>query len=495
MVVAEREAKLLDPVRDFLKEPKKLLIGGEWTDAASGATFATIDPATDQPLAEVPLAGAEDVDRAVAAAREAFDDGRWSEIDPRKRAKVLFVIADAIEEHAATIGQIDTLDNGKPVGFAMAEAAHAAMVFRYYAGWADKVYGETNPTDPSAFVYTIREPLGVCGQVIPWNFPTPMLAWKVAPALAFGNCSILKPAEETPLSALFIAKLCQEAGVPDGVLNVLTGDGETTGAPLVAHTGIDKIAFTGSTEVGRKIVAASSGNLARVTLELGGKSPAIVFPDADVPGAVQGASFGIFWNTGQVCTAGSRLLVQHDMHDEFVGALQGAAESWAVGDGLDEGTMVGPLVSRQQLERVTGYLEIGKSEGAEVRTGGERVAGTDGYFVQPTIFTGVKPDMRIAQEEIFGPVLSVLTFDDVDEAIRIANDTMYGLHATVWTKDLSTAHRVARGVRAGMIGVNLHPTNDPGVSFGGYKASGYGRELGPHSLNTYTQTKSVWVKL
>ncbi|MCA1830477.1 MAG: aldehyde dehydrogenase family protein, partial [Actinobacteria bacterium] len=388
---------------------------------------------------------------------------------------------------------LDTLDNGKPINFAIGEAIHVAMVLRYYAGWADKIYGETNPTAADQFIYTLREPIGVCAQIIPWNFPSAMFAWKVAPALAFGNCTVLKPAEETPLSALYMAKLAQEAGIPDGVLNILTGDGPTTGAALVdAH--VDKIAFTGSTEVGKIIMQAAAKNLARVTLELGGKSPNIVFPDADFATAVPGSAFGIFFNSGQVCTAGSRLLVDRKVHDEFVEQLAGAAAAWKVGDGLDPTTMVGPVVSKAQHQRVQDYLEIGAGEGAEARIGGTKREGT-GYFIEPTIFTGVKPDMRIAQEEIFGPVLSVLSFDDVDEAIRIANDTMYGLAAAVWTKDLSTAHKVARGLRAGTIWVNQYGPSDPGVSFGGYKQSGFGRELGVHSIETYTQTKSVWVKM
>ena len=494
MAVTERVAQLHPEAQAFLSEPKKMFIGGQWVDAASGETFATIDPSRDEELARVPLAGAEDVERAVSVARDAFEDGRWSDLEPRKRAGVLYKIADALQAQAAAIAQIETLDQGKPVNFAIGEVIHSAFVFRYYAGWCDKIYGETNPTGTDNFVYTLRDPVGVCAQIIPWNFPLVMAAWKVAPALAFGNTAVLKPAEETPLTALWLAKIAQEAGVPDGVLNVITGPGETTGAALTAAP-VDKIAFTGSTEVGKIIMAAAAKNLARVSLELGGKSPNIVFPDADMAKAIPQSAFGIFMNAGQVCTAGSRLLVEKDVHDQVVEGLMGAAETWKVGDGLDPSTMVGPLVSRAQLDRVTKFLEIGPSEGAQLRTGGHRVAGEKGYFVEPTIFTGVKPDMRIAQEEIFGPVLSVIPFTDIDDAIRIANDTMYGLAAAVWTRDLSTAHRMARGIRAGTVWVNGYGGSDPAVSFGGYKQSGFGRELGKHSIELYTNTKSVWVSL
>jgi acyl-CoA reductase-like NAD-dependent aldehyde dehydrogenase len=346
------------------------------------------------------------------------------------------------------------------------------------------------------FVYTLREPVGVCAGIIPWNFPLIMATWKVAPALAFGNTSVLKPAEQTPLTAIRLAELCLEAGVPDGVVNVVTGFGEDAGQALAQHYDVDKVAFTGSTEVGRKILHASEGNLKRVTLELGGKSPNIVFSDANMKRAAKGSMLGVFINSGQVCTAGTRILVEKSVHDDFVSSLVEQTESMKLGPALGEDTGMGPVVSAEQLERVTGYIDIGKSEGAEVVTGGERAIELgDGYFVRPTIFAGVRNDMRIAQEEIFGPVASVIEVEDVDEAIAIANDTIYGLAAAIWTNDLSKAHRVARGIRAGTVWVNTAGPVDPSVSFGGYKQSGYGRELGVHSMEAYTEVKSVWMNV
>ena len=494
MAVKERIAGLTPDAQAFLGSTKGAFIGGDEAPSASGETFETIDPYTDEPIVEVAQSGPEDVARAITAARSAFDGG-WGELDPRKRAKILYTLADLIEANLQTGSELITLDNGKPVLFAMGELVHSVQVLRYYAGFADKVYGETNPTAPNQLIYTLREPLGVCAQIIPWNFPAAMVAWKIAPALAFGNTIVLKPAEETPLIALWIAALAKQAGLPDGVLNVLTGDGPTTGAALIAADGVDKIAFTGSTEIGKLIMKTAAERLTKVTLELGGKSPNIVFPDADFAQAAPQSAFGIFFNSGQVCTAGSRLLVQDSAHDEFVEALTAQAAGWKVGDGLEQGTMVGPLVSRAQLDRVCGYLDRGASEGASAAIGGHPVSDAKGYLVPPTIFTGVTPDMTIAREEIFGPVLSVLRFSDTDEAIRIANDTAYGLAAAVWTKDLSTAHKVARGLKAGTVWVNTYGQNDPGVSFGGYKSSGFGRELGPHAIEAYTQVKSVWVSL
>jgi acyl-CoA reductase-like NAD-dependent aldehyde dehydrogenase len=490
------QVELLPEVTKFIQGAPKMMIAGRAVDATSGQMFEVVDPSTGEVLTEVPRADVPDVEAAVAAARAAFDDGRWSGLRPGKRSEVLFKLGELIKKNTAELAQIEALDAGKPVTLASAEIWAAGEAFRYYSGWPTKVFGETNPSGDDVFVYTLREPIGVCGGIIPWNFPLIMAAWKVAPALAFGNTVVLKPAEQTPLTALRLAELCLEAGVPEGVVNVVTGFGAEAGAALAAHTDIDKIAFTGSTEVGRKVLHASEGNLKRLSLELGGKSPNIVFADADLKSASVGSMMGVFLNSGQVCTAGTRILVEKSIHDDFVSSLVEATKSLNVGPALEEGTGMGPVVSKEQLERVTGYIDIGKSEGAEVATGGERATDLgDGYFVQPTVFTGVRNDMRIAQEEIFGPVAAVIEVDDVDEAIAIANDTIYGLAAAVWTKDVSKAHKVARGIRAGTVWVNTIGLYDPAISFGGYKQSGFGRELGRHSIETYTQTKSVWVSL
>jgi acyl-CoA reductase-like NAD-dependent aldehyde dehydrogenase len=488
--------ELLPEVTKYLESGPKLMIDGRATDADSGKTFEAIDPSTGKAVAEVPRGGPADIDEAVAAARRAFEDKRWRGLKPGKQGEILAKIADLIKRNLNELAQLESLDAGKPIKLASGEIWAASEAFRYYAGWPTKVYGETNPSDEKLFVYTLREPIGVCGGIIPWNFPLIMASWKIAPALAFGNTVVLKPAEQTPLTALRLAQLCLEAGVPEGVVNVVTGFGQEAGQPLSQHHDVDKIAFTGSTEVGRHILHASEGNLKRVTLELGGKSPNIVFPDADLSKAAYGSMMGVFLNSGQVCTAGTRILVEKSIHDDFVNSLVEATDSLKLGPGLDDSTGIGPVVSAQQLERVMGYIDIGRSEEAEVVAGGERATDLgDGYFVRPTIFAGVRNDMRIAQEEIFGPVAAVIEVADVDEAISIANDTIYGLASAVWTTDLSKAHRVARGIKAGTVWVNTAGLYDPGVSFGGYKQSGFGRELGRHSMETYTQTKSVWVNL
>ena len=489
------QAEVLPEVTKFIEAPK-MVIAGRSVDSLSGEMFEVIDPATGRALTEVPRGGVADIDAAVKAAREAHEDRRWAGLRPGKRTEVLYKLGELIKRNISELAQLESLDSGKPVSIASGEMWAAGDVFRYYAGWPTKVFGETNPTDDNMFVYSLREPIGVCGGIIPWNFPLIMAAWKVAPALAFGNTVVLKPAEQTPLTAIRLGELCLEAGVPEGVVNVVTGFGTEAGQALAQHTDVDKIAFTGSTEVGRKILHASEGNLKRVTLELGGKSPNIVFSDANMKRATKGSMYGVFLNSGQVCTAGTRILVERSVHDEFVSSLLEATASMKLGNPLEEDTQMGPVVSQEQLDRVAGYIEIGKSEGAEVAVGGERATELgDGYFIQPTVFTGVSNDMRIAQEEIFGPVAAVIPVSDVDEAIAVANDTIYGLAAAVWTNDVTKAHRVARGIKAGTVWVNTAGNVDPSVSFGGYKQSGFGRELGRHSMETYTQTKSVWLNL
>ena len=478
--------------------PKRLLIDGKWVDAQSGKTFETINPTTGDVLARVAEADAADVDRAVRAARTAFEGG-WGESKPSERSRLLNRIADLVEAHADELAELETLDNGKPIFESRnVDVPSAIETFRYYAGWPTKIYGETNPSDPEFFSYTLREPVGVCGQIIPWNFPLMMAVWKIAPALACGNTVVLKPAEQTPLTALRLAELLLEAGVPNGVVNVLPGFGETAGAAIASHPGIDKVAFTGSTEVGRLILKASAGNLKRVSLELGGKSPNIVFADADQDAATVGALMGIFFNQGQVCCAGSRLFVQEKLYEEFTDKVGAFAQQVKLGPPLDPETRMGPLVSSEQYDRVKGYLKIGKDEGAKLKAGGE--AATDGklakgYFIKPTVFTGVKNSMRIAQEEIFGPVVAAIPFKDEHDAVFQGNDTMYGLAAGVWTRDVTKAHKVARALKAGTVWVNCYNQMDPTSPFGGYKQSGFGRELGKHSLELYTQIKQVWMKL
>jgi phenylacetaldehyde dehydrogenase len=492
----------LDPhVKEFTQTKQRLFIGGKWVDSASGETFTTPNPATGEPLATVASGGAEDVDRAVRAARAAFEDGPWGKMTPSERGKVVWKIGDLIEEHLDELAQLETLDNGK--SFAVARAADvplAADLFHYMAGWATKIEGNSIsisvPYMPGAqfHSYTLREPVGVVGQIIPWNFPLLMAAWKLGPALATGNCVVLKPAEQTPLSALLLARLIAEAGVPDGVVNVVTGFGETAGAPLAAHDGVDKVAFTGSTEVGRLIVQAATGNLKKVSLELGGKSPNVVFADADPEAAVAGAAHAIFFNHGQCCIAGSRLFVEHDRFDDVVGGVAEIAKSIKVGNGLSADTQMGPLISDEQLAKVTGYLESGRADGAEVVTGGARL-GEQGYFFEPTVIIKTRPEMKIVREEIFGPVVVAEPFESLDEIAAKANDTSYGLGAGVWTSDLSKAHAMAKRLRAGTVWINTYNVYDAALPFGGYKQSGWGREMGHEVLEAYTELKAVCIQL
>jgi aldehyde dehydrogenase (NAD+) len=492
--------QLESSVKDFVgARVRKMLIDGKWVEAASGKSFETPNPATGEVLARVAEGDAEDIDRAVRAARRAFDQGPWTHMRPADRERLLLKIADLIEQHGEELAELETLDNGKTLFESRnVDIPAAAGTFRYYAGWVNKITGETNPSDETFFNYTLREPVGVCGQIIPWNFPLLMAAWKLGPALACGNTVVLKPAEQTPLTALRLGELLLEAGVPAGVVNIVPGFGETAGRALVRHPLVDKIAFTGSTEVGKEIQREAAATLKRVSLELGGKSPNIVFADADFAAAAEGALLGVFFNQGQVCCAGTRLFVEQKMHDQFVDALVKGAASMKQGSGLDADAKIGPLVSKEQLDRVTGYLETGKKEGAKAVLGGERNTekGLEkGYFVKPTIFTGVKNDMKIAREEIFGPVVSVLPFKDENDAVLQGNDTLYGLAAGVWTRDVSKAYRVSRAIRAGTVWVNCYNVFDATAPFGGYKESGFGRELGRYALDLYTQVKSVWLRV
>ena len=480
------------------RAPNRLHIGGDWVDAASGRTFTTYNPVTGEPLAEVAEAGAEDIAAAVEAARKAFESDAWARMDAADRGALLWRIADAIEARGQDLMRLEVLDNGKPIREVQFDLRETIDAFRYYAGLATKIQGETIPVRGNVLNYTLREPVGVVGAIIPWNFPLLMAAWKVAPALACGNTVVLKPAEQTPLTALELAAICAEVGLPPGVLNVVPGFGEVAGAALVRHPDVDKIAFTGSTAVGKIITREAAGTLKKVSLELGGKSPNIIFDDADIEAAVRGAYNGIFYNAGQTCTAGSRLLVHEAVHDQVVEQLVKRASGLAPGDPFDPKRRYGPLISNEQLERVLGYIHRGRSEGAHIALGGERAlyqGEEKGYWVQPTVFDRVDPGVTIAQEEIFGPVLVTLTFRDEEEAIALANQTIYGLAAGVWTRDVKRAHRVARALKAGTVWINTYHPLDAASPFGGYKQSGQGRELGLHALELYTQVKSVWVDL
>lgn len=474
----------------------RLLIGGQRVDAAEGATFDVFNPATGELLAQVAEARAEDVDRAVKAARRAFESGPWRDMKPAERARVIWKLGDLLLENAAELGGLETLDNGKPFLQARdGDVAAAAGLFHYMSGWATKLEGTTIPISfPGSFhTYTRREALGVVGLIVPWNFPLTIAAWKVAPALAAGNTIVLKPSEVTPLTALRLGELALEAGIPEGVLNVVPGFGAEAGAALTAHPDVDKVSFTGSTVTGGAIAKAAIGNFKKLTLELGGKSPDIIFGDANLEAAIQGAADGIFYNQGEACAAGSRIYAHRSVYDEVVAGVSAAAEAIKVGDGFDPSSFIGPLVSKQHHEKVTGYLDLGREEGT-VASGGT-YAKDGGYFVTPTVFTNVTDQSRVVREEIFGPVVSILPFDDTDEVIRRANDTRYGLTAGVWTESIQTAHRAADALRAGTVWVNCYGVFNAAMPFGGYKESGWGREMGGIVLDDYTESKTVCFKI
>lgn len=489
----EQTLDLRPKVADFLKGTKQLFINGKWADSVEGKTFESLNPATGEVLAVVNEAGTADVDAAVSAARKAFDEGPWSKMSAASRSRLIYKLADLMEENKEELAQLDTLDNGKPIRETTAADIPLAIEhFRYYAGWSTKMVGQTIPVQGKFFTYTRNEPTGVVGQIIPWNFPLLMAAWKMGAALATGCTIILKPAEQTPLSALYLAQLAAEAGFPEGVINVLTGYGET-GSALVKHPDVNKIAFTGSTEVGKYIMSEASKTLKRVTLELGGKSPNIILPDADMSRAVPGALNGIMMNQGEVCSAGSRLFVQKDSFDNVMSDLVSHSESINQGEGLNQETTMGPLVSKEQQDRVVNYINKGKEEGAELLTGGNY--SDKGYFVEPTVFADVDDKMSIAKEEIFGPVVSAMPFEDLDEVIDRANNSNYGLAAGLWTENVKNAHYVANRLRAGTVWVNCYNVFDAAAPFGGYKESGFGREMGSYALDNYTEVKSVWINL
>jgi len=495
------EIQIDERAREFVGRDRPMLIGGDWVNAASGKTFEVFNPATGQVLANVAEGDSEDIDRAVKTARAAFEDGPWATMKPAERGRIVHRIGDLILEHGDELAALETLDNGKP--FAIARAADvplAADNFHYMSGWATKMDGRSiSPSvpympDAQWHAYTLREPIGVVGQIIPWNFPLLMAAWKLGPALTTGCTVVLKPAEQTPLSALRLAELILEAGVPEGVVNVVTGFGETAGAALVAHDDVNKVAFTGSTEVGKEIVKASAGNLKKLTLELGGKSPNVVYADADMETAIPGAANAIFFNHGQCCAAGSRLFVEYDHYDEVLEGVSEHAKNIKVGSGLDPDTEMGPLVSKEQQDRVQGFLDSGAEEGAKTTAGGKAREG-DGYFVEPTVLSETGPEMKVECEEIFGPVVTVRPFKDASEVIPSGNETKFGLASGIWTSDIAKAHRTAKALRAGTVWINCYNVFDAALPFGGYKESGWGREMGSEVLNNYTEVKSVCAQI
>jgi phenylacetaldehyde dehydrogenase len=494
MATATQAIPVDENVSRFVAKTRQMLINGKWVNAASGKYFPTYNPATGEVLAQVAEGDKEDIDRAVAAARAAFDRGPWKKFTPSERGRIVWKLADLLEKHAEEFAQLECLDQGKPLAIArIADIPVSIDQLRYYAGWATKIEGNTIPISAHGakfLAYTLREPIGVVGQIIPWNFPLIMATLKLAPALASGCTVVLKPAEQTPLTALMLGELIQEAGFPEGVVNIVTGYGETAGAALAAHTHVDKIAFTGSTEVGKLIVHAAAGNLKKVSLELGGKSPNIVFQDAEIDSAIPGAANAIFFNQGQVCCAGSRLYVEDKQFDKVVDGVSQLASKIRIGPGMEATSQMGPLVSEEQLNRVCSYLESGLSEGAKATVGGSR-EGDKGYFVQPTVLVNTDEKMKVVREEIFGPVVTVMPFSDVDDLVAKANNTQFGLAAAVWTRDIKKAHRIASELRAGTVWINCYGVLDSAMPFGGYKQSGWGREMGHQMLDLYTETKSV----
>ncbi len=497
MISIPNDIQLHDKTIQFLESSQKMLIGGEWVSAKSGATFPTLNPANGELLAEIPLADTTDVNAAVSAARKAFDSIWLPKITPAKRASLIWKLTELMKRDLQVFMELETLDNGKPLNKAKYDVLGAINHFRYYSGWATKIEGATIPVSSNKLVYTKKEALGVVGLIVPWNFPLMMCAWKLAPALACGNCCILKPAEQTPLTALYLGKLIQEAGFPDGVVNIVTGPGTPTGEAITSHMDIDKVSFTGSTIVGRKIMAAAAqSNLKKVSLELGGKSPNVIFDDADLKAVMKGVHWSSFYNTGQECTLGSRLYVHRKVYDQVLEGLKVNAQKLTLANGLTSPDL-GPMVSEKQMNTVLDYIASGQEEGAELITGGARATGelSNGYFIPPTIFSHNDDQLKIVQEEIFGPVVSVSPFEDFEEIVHRANDTRYGLAAAVWTKDISKAHRFANACKAGTVWINAYDLFDPAVPFGGYKESGIGKEMGKSAIDLYTQEKAVWVAL